>query len=84
MSAYGAALSTQEIEDLVSFLIGKPFSAPPEGVARVPPLRSARSFRQYVARPYRNGNNLMPSYADLGEDALGRIAAFLVASRGRR
>ena len=149
MSAYGWTLSTQEIDDLVSFVVGKPFSAPPEGVARVPPLpvpppvvtvpattvarwaklerlpqraaqgaalfakvgclschtylgsgtrrlrardlgsigrtgRSARSFRQYVARPYRYGNNLMPSYADLSTDALDRIAAFLVASRGRR
>ena len=149
MSAYGWALSTQELDDLVSFVIGKPFSAPPEGVARVPPLpvpppvvtappatvarwvklerlpqraaqgaalfatvgclschtylgsgtrrrgaldlgsigatgRSARSFRQYVARPYRYGNNLMPSYADLSTSSLDRIAAFLVASRGRR
>ncbi len=149
MSPYGSALSTQEIDDLVSFLVGKPFSAPPEGVARVPPLpvpppvatapkatvarwvklerlprraaegaalfasvgclschtylgsgtprrgaptlgsigstgRSARSFRQYVAKPYLSGNNLMPSYADLSTDALDRIAAFLVASRGRR
>lgn len=149
MSAYGTALSTRELEDLVSFLVGMPFSAPPAGIARVPPLpvppptvtapaatvarwvklerlprraaqgaalfakvgclschtyldsgtrrlrarplgsiglggRSARSFQQYVARPYEQGNNLMPSYADLGEDALGRIAAFLVASRGRR
>ncbi len=149
MSAYGWALSPQEIDDLVSFLVGKPFSAPPEGVARVPPLpvpppvvtapaatvarwvklgrlprraaqgaalfaqagclschtylgsgtrrrgapdlggigatgRSGRSFRQYVARPYLSGNNLMPSYADLSTDALDRIADFLVASRGRR
>lgn len=149
MSAYGWALSTQELDDLVSFVVGKAFSAPPEGVARVPPLpvpppavtvpaatiarwvklgrlpqraaqgaalfanvgclschtylgsgtrrrgaldlgsigstgRSARSFRQYVARPYRYGNNLMPSYADLSTDSLDRIAAFLVASRGRR
>ncbi len=38
MPAHGWALSTQEIDDLVSFLVGKPFSAPPEGVARVPPL----------------------------------------------
>lgn len=149
MSAYGWALSAQEIDDLVSFLVGKPFAAPREGVARVPPLpvpppvvtvpaarvarwvrlaglprraaqgaalfaqvgclschtylgsgarrrgapdlgsiggtgRSARSFRQYVARPYVSGNNLMPSYADLSADALDRIADFLVASRGRR
>ncbi len=149
MPAYGTTLGTQDIEDLVSFLVGKPFSAPPEGVAQVPPLppppplvtapaatvarwvklerlplraaqgatlfakvgclschtylgsgtrrlrapdlgsigrkgRRARYFQQYVARPYRYGNNLMPSYADLGEEALGRIAAFLAASRGRR
>lgn len=149
MQAYGSALTTQEIEDLVSFLVGRPFSAPPEGVARVPSLppppplvtapratvarwvrlerlppraaqgaalfakagclschtylgagtrrlrapdlgsigrtgRSVRFFQRYVARPYLSGNNLMPSYADLGEDDLGRIAAFLVASRGRR
>ena len=149
MSAYGSALSEQEIDDLVSFVVGKPFSAPPGGVARVPPLpvpppvvtvpaatvarwvklgslpqraaqgaalfanvgclschtylgsgtrrlgapdlgsigstgKGARSFRQYVAGPYRYGNNLMPAYADLGTDALDRIAAFLVASRGRR
>jgi len=149
MTAYGTALSTPELEDLVSFLVGKPFSAPPAGVARVPPLpvpppvvtapaaavarwvklerlprraaqgaalfakvgclschtyldsgtrrlraphlgsiglggRSARSFQQYVARPYEEGNNLMPSYADLGYDALGTIAAFLAASRGPR
>ncbi len=149
MSAQGWALSTQEIDDLVSFVVGKPFSAPSEGVARVRPLpvqpplvtvraatvarwvkaerlprraaqgaalfaktgclschtyldsgtrrlrapdlgsigrtgRSARSFRRYVARPYASGNTLMPSYADLGTSALDRIAAFLVASRGRR
>ena len=149
MSAYGGALSAKELDDLVSFLVGKPFSAPAEGVARVPPLpvpppvvtapaatvtrwvklerlpqraaqgatvfakvgclschtylgsgtrrrgaltlgsigntgRSARSFRRYVAKPYLSGNNLMPSYAELSADSLDRIAAFLVASRGRR
>ena len=46
--------------------------------------RSARFFVSYVARPYRSGNNLMPTYADLSADALGTIAAFLVASRGPR
>ncbi len=149
MTAFGWSLSGQEIDDLVSFVTGKPFSAPPGGVARVPPLpvpppvvtvpaatvarwvklgrlpqravqgaalfakagclschiyldsgtrrlrapdlegigstgRTARYFRQYVAQPYRYGNNLMPSYADLGTDSLDRIAAFLVASRGPR
>ena len=149
MSAYGWTLSAQEIDDLVSFVVGKPFSAPSEGVARVRPLpvppplvtapaatvarwvklerlprraaqgaalfaktgclschtylgsgtrrlrapdlgsigstgRSARSFRQYVARPYRYGNDLMPSYADLSTSSLDRISAFLAASRGRR
>lgn len=149
MSGYGSTLSAREIDDLVSFLVGRPFSAPAEGVPRVPPLpvpppvttapaatvarwvklarlpqraaqgaalfakvgclschtylgsgtrrrgapdlgsigatgKSARTFRQYVARPYRYGNDLMPSYADLSADALDRIAAFLVASRGRR
>lgn len=149
MPAYGAALGAQELEDLVSFLVGRPVSAPPAEVARVAPLpvpppvvtaspaivarwvklerlprraaqgaalfarvgclschtylgsgsrrfrapdlgsiglggRRALSWSQYVARPYDEGNNLMPAYADLGEDALGTIAAFLVASRGRR
>jgi mono/diheme cytochrome c family protein len=149
MSAYGTALSTQELEDLVSFVIATPFSAPSERVAPVPPLppppplvtassatvarwaklarlpsraaqgaalfaklgclschtylgsgmrrrgapdlskaglegRSSRFFVDYVARPYRRGNNLMPTYADVSSGALARIAAFLVASRGPR
>ncbi len=149
MVAYGSTLSAEEIDDLVSFVVGRPFTAPPEKVSRVPPLppppplvtasaatvarwvklerlarraaqgaalfaktgclschtylgsgvsrlraaelsgigrtgRSELTFRRYVARPYRFGNDLMPSYADLGEEALGRIAAFLRASRGRR
>lgn len=147
MPAYGAALSAQELDDLVSFVVGQPFTAPAQGAAPVPPLppppplvtasaatvarwvklarlpprvaqgaalfarvgclschtylgsgtrrrgardlsragrsgRNARFFVNYVARPYRSGNDLMPTYVDLGVDALGRIAAFLAASRG--
>lgn len=145
MTAYGPSLGEQEIEDLVSFVVGKPFTAPPGGAGPVgalpppPPLvtarpatvarwvklerlparaakgaalfakvgclschtylgsgvrrrgaadlsgigrtgRSIKTFRDYVA----GGNNLMPSFTDLGTNALGDIAAFLAASRGRR
>ena len=141
-------LSTQEVEDLVSFLIGEPFTLPPEGVAPVPflppppPLVTASSatvarwatlerlpkaavpgaklfaktgclschtylgagskrlrapdltaigakrkgvryFRRFVAKPYEYGTNLMPTYADLGDANLTRIAVFLDASKGR-
>ncbi len=145
MTAYGPNLSTQEIDDLVSFVVGKPFTAPPGGAAPVPPLpappplvtarpatvarwvklerlparaakgavrfakvgclschtylgsgvrrrgatdlsgigrtgRSIATFRKYVA----SGNDLMPTFADLGTTALNDIAAFLAASRGSR
>lgn len=36
MVAYGPQLSTEEIDDLVSFVLGRPFTAPPGGVGRVP------------------------------------------------
>ena len=149
MTAYGPSLGEQEIEDLVSFVVGRPFTAPPGGAGPVAPLppppplvtarpatvarwvrlerlparaakgaalfakvgclschtylgsgvrrrgapdlgaagrtgRSAAKFRQYVARPYVSGNNLMPSFADLGTTALDDIAAFLAASHGSR
>jgi len=145
MTAYGPSLSTQEIEDIVSFVVGRPFTAPPGSVAPVPALpappplvtarpatvarwvklerlparaakgaglfarvgclschtylgsgvsrrgatdlsgigrtgRSIATFRKYVA----GGNDLMPSFADLGTAALNDIAAFLAASRGSR
>ena len=46
--------------------------------------KTAAWFRRYVAAPYASGNTLMPAYADLGAKQLGRLAAFLAASRGRR
>ena len=45
---------------------------------------SAVALAAYVARPYRNGNDLMPAYADLGAGALARLGAFLAASKGPR
>ena len=146
MPAYGMGLSTRDLDDLVSFVAGMPFSAPPAEAGPLAPLvpppplvtasagtvarwvrlaglrpraaqgaalfarvgclschtylgsgarrrgardlstagrsgRSARFFAGYVARPYRRGNNLMPTYADIPADALDRIAAFLVSSR---
>jgi mono/diheme cytochrome c family protein len=149
MPAYGSGLTAQELEDIVSFVTGAPFTAPPGAPATVPSLppppplttasartvaawvrtarltaraaqgaalfartgclschtylgsgarrrgapdlsragasgRAARSFADYVARPYRRGNDLMPSYADLGALALARLADVLVASRGPR
>jgi mono/diheme cytochrome c family protein len=146
MPAYGTSLTAQQLDDLVSFVAGRPFSAPP-GVRPLAPLpappplvtappavvarwaksgrlrtaaargaalfakvgclschtyrgsgvrrrgardltrigrtgRSARSFAAYLAAPYRRGNVLMPSYGDLGADALSRLGAFLSASRG--
>jgi len=41
-------------------------------------------LRRYVAQPYAFGNTLMPTYADLTAAQLHDLAAFLVASRGRR
>ncbi len=38
MTAYGPNLTAQEIEDVVSFVVGKPFTAPPGGAPPVPPL----------------------------------------------
>lgn len=149
MLAYGTTLSAEELDDLVSFVTGRPFSAPAGGTTPVRPLpappppvtvpaktvarwsklerlpktasqgaavfaktgclschtylgsgkrlrggadlsrigakgKSAAYFRRYVAQPYRFGNNLMPSYTDLGAGELGKLAAFLAASRGRR
>jgi mono/diheme cytochrome c family protein len=145
MPAYGPQLSSAQIDDLVSFVLGRAFTAPPGGVARVqgfdpapPLLKAGRStverwvkarrlrgaaargaalfgnegclschrylgsgrrrlgapdlsavgrvrrvlfLEHYVARPYRFGNTLMPSYTDLGAENLRRVAAFLAASR---
>jgi mono/diheme cytochrome c family protein len=147
MPAYGTTLSAQDLDDLVSFVAGKPFTAPPGQPVPLPPLpsppplvtaspaavarwvkvmrlppkaakgaalfarvgclschtylgsgkrrrgapdlgtigrsgRSAASFAGYVATPYRSGNTLMPTYADLSAGDLGRIGAFLAASKG--
>jgi len=38
MVAYGSTLSAEELDDLVSFVAGRPFSAPAGGVAPVPSL----------------------------------------------
>jgi mono/diheme cytochrome c family protein len=145
MPAYGPQLTIEQIDDLVSFLLGRPFTAPGGGVPRVrgfdppPPFvragpataarwvktkrlrgsaatgarvfaqegclschrylgsgarrlgapdlsavgrrRRAAFLERYVARSYRFGNTLMPTYADLGADNLRRVAAFLAASR---
>jgi mono/diheme cytochrome c family protein len=145
MPAYGPQLSAGQIDDLVSFVLGRAFTAPAGGVPRVegfdpPPPRvtarratvqrwvTARRLRgpaargaalfgregclschrylgsgkrrlgardlstigkvrrmafleRYVARPYRFGNTLMPSYADVGAENLCRVAAFLAASK---
>jgi len=144
MSAYGPSLTAQELDDLVAFVVGKPFTAPGGGAAPVPPVsappplvtvsgpvvarwnaalpgraragsalfartgclschtyrgsgvrrrgakdlsrigrsgKSVRAFAAYLAAPYRSGNVLMPTYADLGADALTRLGAFLSASR---
>ncbi len=149
MTAFGTTLSAQDLDDLVSFVAGHPFTAPAGGAQPVPPLpappplvtasartvarwsqlarlptRAARGatlfaktgclschtylgsgtrrrdahdlssigskgvavawFQRYVARPYRFGNTLMPTYADLETGQLASLAAFLAASHGRR
>jgi menaquinol-cytochrome c reductase cytochrome b/c subunit len=39
-------------------------------------------FKSYVANPAQFGNNVMPKFKSLGDQALSNIAAFLVASKG--
>jgi mono/diheme cytochrome c family protein len=41
-------------------------------------------FRRYLAQPYRFGNTLMPTFADLRADQITSLAAFLASSHGRR
>jgi cytochrome c553 len=39
-------------------------------------------FQRYVANPREFGNDVMPVYADLGEENLNALATFLAASKG--
>jgi menaquinol-cytochrome c reductase cytochrome b/c subunit len=43
--------------------------------------QNAAFFKRYVADPSQFGNNVMPKFESLGEDNLGRLAAFLEASK---
>ena len=55
-------------------------------VVRVPFLYGddAAFFARYVANPSQFGNNVMPSFENLGEENLTAIAAFLEASKGEQ
>ncbi|MDH5332755.1 MAG: hypothetical protein OEW65_02635 [Thermoleophilia bacterium] len=44
--------------------------------------RGADYFKSYVANPAQFGNNVMISYSYLGDENLGKLAAFLDASKG--
>jgi ubiquinol-cytochrome c reductase cytochrome b subunit/menaquinol-cytochrome c reductase cytochrome b/c subunit len=46
--------------------------------------RGAEGFADYVKNPADFGNNQMPSFADLGQDNLAKLGAFLEASKGTR
>jgi menaquinol-cytochrome c reductase cytochrome b/c subunit len=39
-------------------------------------------FQRYVADPSKFGNNVMPSFSDLGQDNLRKLAVFLASSKG--
>jgi mono/diheme cytochrome c family protein len=147
MPAFAGQLTPGQIDDVVSFVVGAPFTAPPDGAPHAPSFDpppalvtarpatvrrwiaanrltgaaargaalfaqagclschryassgqqergapeltrigqkgwSPRRLRDYLAAPYRHGNVLMPAYADLGEQSLMSLAAFLAASRG--
>ena len=44
--------------------------------------RDAEFFKRYVANPAAFGNNVMPSFENLGDENLTKLAAFLVESKG--
>jgi mono/diheme cytochrome c family protein len=44
--------------------------------------RGVPGFAQYVADPSKFGNNKMPKFAELGDENLRRLGAFLQASQG--
>jgi ubiquinol-cytochrome c reductase cytochrome b subunit/menaquinol-cytochrome c reductase cytochrome b/c subunit len=44
--------------------------------------RGVAGFAQYVADPSKFGNNKMPKFAELGQDNLQKLGAFLQASQG--
>jgi quinol---cytochrome c reductase cytochrome c subunit, bacillus type len=44
--------------------------------------RGVAGFADYVADPSKFGNNVMPSFADLGADNLKKLGEFLQASKG--
>jgi menaquinol-cytochrome c reductase cytochrome b/c subunit len=44
--------------------------------------RGVEGFATYVADPSKFGNNVMPKFADLGQDNLRKLGAFLQASQG--
>lgn len=46
--------------------------------------KGADYFARYLADPRAFGDSVMPSYANLGEEKVAQIAAFLAASRGPR
>jgi menaquinol-cytochrome c reductase cytochrome b/c subunit len=45
--------------------------------------RNADYYARYIADPTQFGNNVMPRFANLGEENLQRVAAFLVKSKKR-
>jgi quinol---cytochrome c reductase cytochrome c subunit, bacillus type len=46
--------------------------------------RGVEGFATYVSDPSKFGNNVMPKFADLGQDNLNKIGAFLQASKGTK
>lgn len=46
--------------------------------------QGADFFARYVADPSQFGNNVMPKFKSLGDQRLRQIAAFLVASKGKK
>jgi cytochrome c2 len=44
--------------------------------------RKGEALTSYIANPSQFGNNVMPSFANLGEENLRKLAAFLEASKG--
>jgi quinol---cytochrome c reductase cytochrome c subunit, bacillus type len=46
--------------------------------------RGVDGFQAYVADPSKFGNNVMPKFADLGEENLHKLAVFLDASKGEQ
>ena len=45
-------------------------------------VQSPEEFATYIANPAEFGNNVMPSYADLGEENLLLLGTFLSESKG--